>query len=414
MLTIALKDLRRTFRSPFMIAFILVLPLLQAGLPYLAFSHLQNNFDLPQTSLQIVNLDRPVAQTEGTAVGSVLVDFLKSETLSDLLKVQTAGDPDAARAAVIDRRAEVALIIPADFSAALFDSSRTVTLTLIHDPALQLGPAVVQQAVENVTTGFSGALIAADVTEARRGPLDAIDRREAMTRYGLWSNQLGESLARGDHPAIRQRRPAGSPPSNLMASMIGPLLLGMMVFFSFMVGALGAQSLLKEREAGTLARLLTTPITPGEILGGKVLALLLTLTAQVALLAVLGSALFQIRWGTTPSLLLAGLALVVAAAGLGLLIISFLKHSRQAFLIAGGVVLVTSIAGGTMSTTFADLPAGFKLLTLFTPQGWVLQSWEAAMRNAPIGQVLFPAAVAVLIGIACFVVGNHRIKGMER
>ena len=57
-----------------------------------------------------------------------------------------------------------------------------------------------------------------------------------------------------------------------------------MIFFAFFTGAASAQSILTEEEKGTLPRLFTTPTPELSILGGKFLAVALTVLVQVQFL----------------------------------------------------------------------------------------------------------------------------------
>jgi ABC-type multidrug transport system permease subunit len=84
--------------------------------------------------------------------------------------------------------------------------------------------------------------------------------------------------------------------------------------------------------------------------------------------------------------------------------------TRQAFLILGGAVILTGMAGGTMTTSFADLPPAFEIVNLFTPQGWALRGFFAAMHGGGLPEALLPALVASLIGLACLAVGLYKLN----
>jgi len=126
---------------------------------------------------------------------------------------------------------------------------------------------------------------------------------------------------------------------------------------------------------------------------------------QVGLLLGLGALIFQIRWGDWLPVLANGLGLVFSAAGFGILLVSFLRSTRQAFLVMGGVVILTGMAGGTMTTTFANLPEFYRVINLLTPQGWVLRGFEAAMTGASQSQSLTPALVSLLVSLVGLSIG---------
>ncbi len=412
---IALKDLRHALRNPFLLAFMLVLPLLQAGLPYLAFNGLEKGQNVQTTRLWVVNLDQPVAAYPDFRAGTLLIGVFQDESLKTLLELTEADSEAAARQAVETRRADVALIIPANFTASLFSADEHAMLAIHKDPALTLGPAIVQEVVVNFTDGFTGSLLAADVAaaqaEAYGSSLSADKRLEIMRRYGDWALTVGDSLAKGIHPAIRYASISPAQASQpVMKALIGPLMLGMMVFFAYFVGAIAAQSLIREAEQGTLARLLRTPASKAAILWGKFGAVVTVLALQVGLLLGLGAVIFHVSWGDVLPAAANGLGLVVSAAGFGTLLVSFLRSTRQAFLVMGGAVILTGMAGGTMTTTFANLPEFYRIINLFTPQGWVLRGFNAAMTGSNLTEALGPAFVAMMIGLAGLGVGLFNLN----
>jgi ABC-2 type transport system permease protein len=414
-LHIALKDLARSLRSPFVLAFMLILPLLEAGLPYLAFSNLSAGLNVQKTRVWIVNLDQPVEAYPDFLAGDLLAEMLKDDGLKGLLDASVADSESAARAAVDSRATDVAVIIPPGITAALFSGMDRMEIEIYHDPALTLGPAVVRDVVTNFLDGFAGSLIAADTAAARAAEdgmsLDEKTRLEIMRRYGDWAQGIGRSLQQGIHPAIRYEDSAAVQESDsVMKAQIGPIMLGMLVFFAFFVGAISAQSILREAELGTLARLYRTPASKAAILTGKFAAVEILLALQVSLLVGIGAGLFGIDWGDPIPVVLNGLGLVVSAGGFGIMLIAFMRTTRQAFLVMGGAVILTGMAGGTMTTWFADVPALFKTVNLLTPQGWILRGFSAAMHGGSLTDALVPAAVGMGLGLLFLWIGIRKMN----
>ncbi len=92
-------------------------------------------------------------------------------------------------------------------------------------------------------------------------------------------------------------------------------------------------------------------------------------------------------------MLLAALGLIVAAAGFGLLLMSFIKSTRQTGPVLGGVLPVMGMMGGLFTTGIPTLPAAFDTITLLTPHGWALRSWKLALAGAAPAEVLGPTLV---------------------
>ena len=81
---IALKDLKRSFRTPFVLVMMFGAPLLITGLLYFAFGNLTSDgddFDLPVIRVQVANLDQPEAQAGGLVAGETLVESVIPRSL---------------------------------------------------------------------------------------------------------------------------------------------------------------------------------------------------------------------------------------------------------------------------------------------------------------------------------------------
>jgi len=118
-----------------------------------------------------------------------------------------------------------------------------------------------------------------------------------------------------------------------------------------------------------------------------------------------GRIIFGVRWGEPLPVALAALGLVVVAAGCGVLLMSFLKSTRQTGPVMGGVLTMTSMAGGLFTTGFPSLPSAFETAALFVPQGWALRGWKLALAGGGVSDVLLTAVVTLGMGVVFFVVG---------
>jgi len=409
---IALKDLLRSFRSRLAPVMMFVAPLLITGLIYFAFGSLmgaEGGFDLPVTRVQVVNLDQPDPQFGGFSAGQMLVEFLQDDALQDILQVREAVDETSARAAVEGQDTGVAVIIPPDFTAAALAPEGTTAVILYQDPTLTLGPSIVKGLVSQFVDGFAGTIIAAGVVadqlDERGVEVEMAMMQDVTMQYAAWAEALGRRLGEGAHPALDiQPPPSKAEPVSQGAAMIGPIMAGMLIFFAFFTGASTAQSIIQEDEEGTLARLFTTPTSQATILGGKFTTVFITTLVQVVVLMLASAIIFRIRWGEPLAVALVALGLIVVAAGFGLVLMSFVKSTRQAGSVMGGVLTLSGMLGG-LFTTGVNMPAAFDTITLLTPHGWALRGWKLALTGGGVGDVLLPAMVALGMGIAFFLVG---------
>ncbi len=410
-LDIALKDMLRSLRSGFALGMMFVAPLLITGIIYAAFGGLggDGGFDLPVTRVQVVNLDQPGPQLS-FSFGQMLVGFLQDERLANLLQVTEATDEADAREAVDSQDAGVAIIIPPNFSTAALAPDGRASITLYQDPTLTLGPSIVKGIVSQFVDGFAGTKIASGVVADQLGQrgvtIDASLMQDIAMQYGAWAESLGQSWDKEAPPVLDiQPPPTEAGPASQGAGMMGPIMAGMVIFFAFFTGASTAETIILEDEGGTLARLFTTPTSRAAILGGKFAASFMTLIVQVVVLMLASAIIFRIHWGEPLSTALVALGLVVAAAGLGVFIMSFLKSTRQAGPVMGTVLTLSGMVGGLFTTGFQNLPATYETINLLTPHGWVLRGWKLVLAGGGVSDVLLPALVTVGMGIVFFAIG---------
>ncbi|KPL23236.1 MAG: hypothetical protein AMJ93_05170 [Anaerolineae bacterium SM23_84] len=412
-LDVALKDLMRYARSPFVLVMMFGAPLMITALIYFAFSGPgggDGGFQLPVTRVQVVNLDQTTAGFGGFSAGQVLVEFLQSEQLSNLIEATVADDADSARAAVNRQDADVALIIPADLTAIAFTAGGGTSLTLYHDPTLTIGPAIIKGLIANFLDGFSGSKIAAEVTSellAEDGlPTDPSMMQSVAAQYAEWAQQVGQQRASAQHPLLDVEAPPRKvAPTNQLADLAGKILAGQLIFFSFYTAAAAAQSIITEEEQKTLPRLFTTPTPRTTILAGKFIATFVLVLGQAVVLTIASALIFRIRWGQPLTVALVTLGLVAVSTGFGLFLMSFAKTSRQAGLVMGAVLTVLGMAGGLFSSGMDVLPRTFEAVALFTPQGWAMRGWKLSLAGANPGDVLLPVGVVLVMGAISFAAG---------
>lgn len=415
-LDIALKDMLRSFRSTFAVGMMLVVPVVITGLIYAAFGGLLNQAEnqemsIPVIAVQVVNRDLG-APTGDLNAGNMLVDLLSEDRLQSVFAVSAADDEAAAHAAVDRQEAAIALLIPEDFTRAALTPGGQAQITVYEDPALTFGPGLVREVVDQFLDGFSGGQIAASALRDQfavqgHAPDPALEQ-QIMTGYGSWlqsiSSAQGMVLPVDIAPPARASAPESTEPDQ-RTSFLGPVMVGMMIMFVFFGAASTAQTIVTEQEEGTMARMFTTPTPGAVILGGKFTAVFLTLIVQTSVLIALSALVFRIHWGNPFTILLVSLGLVVSAAGFGVLLLSFIKTSRQAGPVIGGVVTFTAMFSGLITTGLPSVPPVFEMTGLVLPQGWALRAFRLALSGAAPQEVIVPLLVMLAFGIFFFVTG---------
>jgi ABC-2 type transport system permease protein len=406
---IAAKDMRRYFRSPFALGMMFIAPLLITALLFLAFGNMKSGggkFNLPPTRIAVANLDEPDPNSD-LAAGKLLLSHLQSPGLGDMFQVTTARDDTSARAAVDQRQADVAVIIPANLTSAVLTPGVSALVLLYHDPTLTVGPSVVKIIISSFIDDLAGAKIAVQVAQdqlATQGvEIDSPAALDIAQRYVSWIDSTanpGASKLAVIRPPASENQAAQS-----QNTTIGAVMAGMMIMFVFFTGASSASSIVMEDEEGTLARLFTTPTSHISILGGKFAAVLLILIVQVAVLMLLSKLLFGVYWGASQVGILLAAAMIFAAAGFGVLLMSFLKNMRQAGPVMGGALTLMGLVGGLFTVAIPNIPASFERIYLSMPQGWALHGWRLAQAGASLSETLLPATVLIGAGCVFFLIG---------
>lgn len=409
---IAFKDLAQSFRSTFALGMMFAVPLLITGLIYFAFGGLSagvGRFNLPTLRVAVVNLDQP--HQDLLQLGKTIPDSLRDPAMPSWLQISEIADEASARAALNARAIDVALIVPTNLSDAAISPTERATITILHDPTLTIGPAFVQDVMglflDGVTSGKIALQVVGDQVATTGKKLDPTARAAMLQDYSAWYIDMQRNLRHSTDPLLTIQAPAASADQvqrDPIADMMGKIMAGMMIMFVFFTGANTAQTILREDEEGTLARLFTTPTPRTTVLAGKFASVGVTIAVQVIVLMIVSALLFKINWGQPTTVLLVAIGLLIAAAGFGVMLISFVKTARQSGPVIGGVMTATGMLGGLFTTAVA-MPAAFDTLTLTMPQGWALRGWELALGGAGASDVVLPVLVMVSMGIVFFVIG---------
>lgn len=219
------QEIRRDHRS---VALLFVVPIVMTGLVTFIVREGQS----PIVDAVVVN----AAGAPGTAVTTALDSALAEDGGS----ATTVADEAAARAAIEDGSASIAIFLPAGLA-----TGQPITVTLLTD-------------------GLDPSGEAGQVGAVQRAMLAAV---EGVTGISV--------------PSVEHTTLYGVPSDDPMAPF-GPAILAFLAYF--FVYILTGISFLRERTGGTLERLMATPVTRGEVVLGYTLGFGLFATLQVGLL----------------------------------------------------------------------------------------------------------------------------------
>jgi len=288
--------------------------------------------------------------------------------LGELISVEKTTLEDGTRR-VDDGEASGLLIIPEGFGAAFLESE-PVTLTLKTNPSQTILPGIITDITEILLdAGFYAHQLFGDEIEMIKNleddPTDALVAAIAVTIQ----NKV-ESVAPHVFPPIIDVEIVEPPPKE-PAPPLALLFLPGIILMAVMFSANGvASDWWREREQGTLRRLVYTPGQLGGFVAGKALAAAVVIGLVGGLTLVIGYLYHGISWAKFPSSLLwiaiSGVALFSWFAALQMLF----SNQKTANVISSMLLFPLLMAGGSFFP-LAVLPGWIAAIGRASPNGFV-------------------------------------------
>lgn len=306
------------------------------------------------------------------------------------------------------------LIVPAEFSERLL-AGEEVDLTLHIRSDSSNAPAV-EQAVQAAIGRVGGAALVArnGVGQARDAGLVAADEEAA-----LFADLLLDTLDAVETPAAVADVvwPEGvtlATDTRDIANSAEHASAGQIVTWVQITLLGAAEVLVDERLRGTLKRMLVMPTSRALILGGKVLATVLSGLLQIAILLVGGAVVFNVGWDRAPLAVTAiSVAFTLAVAGMGLLLATFVKTGGQASSAVTAVAMTTAALGGAWFPLEITPPL-YRQVVQVLPSTWAVRAYEDILaRSATLGDVLPSAGVLLGFAVVFTVLGVWRFNRMR-
>jgi ABC-2 type transport system permease protein len=292
LLAVAGKEVRQLARDRVTIGLIVGIPTIQLLLFGYAI-----NFDVRGVSTAVLDQSR-------TSLSRRLVGDLGATQV--LGSIRQAGTDRELRELMQRGDANIAIIVPPDIERRVAEGRR---------PALQIVVDGSQPALENVASGLASMPLL-----RRAGAAPAVRPVEILVAYNP------------------QKRTA----VQIVPALCGVILTMTMVIFT-------ASAIVRERERGNLELLITTPVSPAELMAGKLLPYVAIGLIQTTLILALGWFMFDVPVaGRLLDLYLGALLFIAASLSLGLLISTVAQTQFQAMQMAIVTMLPSILMSGFM------------------------------------------------------------------
>ena len=392
---IGLKDLKIIFRDRAALLLILLAPfLLTLGLGLVTGRFSGNGSGIANIPVIIVNQDK-------ARLGNALVDVFNSPELSGLVKPTASDDPQAARRSIDDDKAAALVVIPKGFTDSVIPKGNTTTapvkIEIYTNPTRPTGAGIIKTIVEEflgrVETGRIGGEVV--VTQLlTNGLISPQDAPKLGATFGIQQADATSSIT-------IQKTDSGT--GEVPFDVLGYIAPGMALMFLMYTVSYGGRSLLQERNQGTLPRLLISPTTSAQVLGGKVFGIFLTGCAQLGILIAASSLLFQLKWGDTVGVIVLVLAAVFAATGWGMLLTALSRTPAQVGSAGSALMLMFGILGGSF-VSLNNMPPFVQTLSKITPNAWGLDGFTTLAQGGTLADIGTAITALLVMGAGLFVV----------
>ena len=410
---IALKDMKLTFRDPTALIMMLLAPFLITLVMGLITGRFSAN-----TNSGISNIPVAIVNQDEGELGKALEAVFSSDELADLLEPTFAATPAEARQLVEADQASAAIIIPQNFSASIIPDERgsttgeTVQISFIANSNSPTYSGILRSILDAFLTQVEVGRIGAEVTLSQVAQTGKLTPELAAQLGAVLGTQFGQQSAQAQPIQLENTTASGAAVKFDLLMYFAP---GMALMFLMFTVSNGGRTLLLENRTGTLPRMMQTPTTSAQILGGKLLGIFLTAIAQLAILIGGTSLLFRLDWGEPLGVILLILAAAFAASGWGSFIATFSKTPAQVANLGSVIMLFFGLLGGSFFD-MSQLPEWVSTLGKITPNAWGLQGFTTLAGGGTLRNISEPLLALLIMGIILFALASiwMRRRGLVR
>lgn len=400
---IAWKDLKIRFKDLGATVFLFMVPILIITVTSVALS---GTGDVQATSVSLVNLDNGSISKEVVSALKKIKALDVRDTFTEGTKKKAMTEAEARRLIGRGENA-VAILIPKNFSKHI-QSGKSADLVLLRDPGSQVAPSV----VEGITRGFADRISGQSITvqvatglvmSATRGQADP--RKVSGEASGLaqkaW-NKTPVGIKTKDVKVIKGKQ----------MDALKQSVPGYAVMFSLFTMLYGGSALLEEKKNGTYRRLLTSPVSKGTILLGKLLPNVLISLFQISVFFGFGSLVFGMELGNSiPALFAISFAVALAVTSMSILMASVVKTDAQLSGFSVLIVLLMSSLGGSWWPLEIVPPFMRTLAHAITINAWALDGFKGVLwYGEGIAGVMPEVGALLLFSAVVFSFGLWRFK----
>lgn len=379
--SISIFEIARVYQKPSSYVLMFVMPLIFTFL----FAGVGGSNEGTQFKIALVDHDQ-------TTISQELVEKIRQDAMLDINITELS----EAEKQLNDKSISGMIMIPTGFAKQLFNGEQSEVF-FRHGPDLSVAGSI-RQMIDNAMVQTSIKVKAAQLLGSNS------DETEWLKHYQNLSTSLATSLITIDAKNISKGNQLDRS-NNQSERLVGFVILFLMITLTIVTG-----KILEARKIGVWYRLLSTPSSRWNIMGGYMLSFFMIGWLQVAILMVASHFIFGTVWGNLLAQFCLVSALLLCAIGLGLMAAGFVKTAEQQMLLGIIIISPTCMLGGVY-WPIELVPDFMQKIALFVPQYWAMEGFKTVMSH---GGTLFDVlgSVGILLGFAAIfmAVGVSRVR----
>jgi ABC-2 type transport system permease protein len=402
------NDMKRRLRSPVSVICMFLIPLGLTLLVGLVFGR-HGKVELSHIKVLVADSDKGFAAT-------FLKQGMKQGKLAELIDLVEV-DPAEGRSLMDRGKASALIEIPKGFTTNILDR-KPAELALVKNPQEAFLPIIAEEITKTMAVMIDGTarIFEKPIGEAR-GMLTAGRWPEAAELSGLLAGAkprielvkgyLADSLISLRSETVSEPAEKSNETFNLFAFIMpGSILIGLLF-----ISEITMRDILREREAGTLARIFAGPVRSGHVVAGKMLSSFAITFVACALLIAIGRLGFGIAWGSPVKLLVHVVGSILMCVGIMAFLFGFIRSERVADAMLPVVIIVLCVFGGAM-IPYESMGPEMQKAAAFSPAFWVIDGLKRiSIEKTGWGGIALHLAIAYGLGALTSAAGAAKLRG---
>ncbi len=395
-INILIKDFKRRIRSPWGIIILLAIPIVMTSL----FGAVFSSGGKENIKIKILIEDRDDSFLSRLLLRTFEFPDIKKSIIAKTIEKGSGEDM------IRKEDASALLIIPQNFGERFINREKN-ELILVKNPAEQFFPPVIEdlsKMMAKLLSAFS-QIFGKEISQLSALMKNGDNISEKLIAENIFKSSYDkiEKIAKYISPLIlsiktvsvgdKEKNKSGR---NIFAMLLPPISI---MFLMFII-EIFMSDILKEKEEGTMQRILYSPVKPSVYVVSKILSGWIMGIFMFLIMVVFGALVFGINWGNYFFLFLMVIVTSFSISAFFGFLNSILKDKNQAASISAPVILIMSAVGGSM-VPFSMLPPIVKKVSFLSINFWFMDGANKILKyEFPFKNIV----VISIIGIIFFLI----------